>query len=163
MFTICVVICVYVKENYRLIKRFFRLEERRAPARHDRVYEKEVLRNVLAEHGPDHLELAESEEDENDPSVKNSKKVMNFYLDMMTREIFNSENATLDKDDSREEPNENDGLHCYPLCDKKFKNGEVLRRIHPCGHLFHENCIKVWLYRGENQYCPACRGNIMKP
>ena len=53
--------------------------------------------------------------------------------------------------------------YCYPLCEKKFKNGDVLRTISPCGHTFHEKCIRIWLYRGENQFCPNCRGNIMKP
>lgn len=40
--------------------------------------------------------------------------------------------------------------YCYPLCEKKFKNGEVMRTISPCGHTFHEKCMKIWLYRGEN-------------
>lgn len=60
------------------------------------------------------------------------------------------------------EKKRNDGETCYPLCEKKFKEGDVLRTIMPCGHVYHERCIKIWLFRGENQFCPYCRGNIMR-
>ena len=66
------------------------------------------------------------------------------------------------EDDEGINKSRNDGTHCYPLCEKKFKNGDVLRQINPCGHIFHEKCIKIWLFKGENQFCPNCRGNIMK-
>jgi hypothetical protein len=53
-------------------------------------------------------------------------------------------------------------ISCQLLCGKDFEKGDILRRIFPCNHTFHENCIKIWLYKGEKQYCPVCRGNILK-
>ena len=31
----------------------------------------------------------------------------------------------------------------------------------PCGHLFHTNCVRGWIDRG-NKTCPQCRSNISK-
>ena len=71
---------------------------------------------------------------------------------MMPREVYNKETAkNLEKDyqDPNSNNNEiqsmggvnkskNDGKYCYPLCEKKFKNGDILRYIQPCNHVFHE-------------------------
>lgn len=68
---------------------------------------------------------------------------------MMKKEIWMSI-----KDESAPASSNSSGInyehYCYPLCEKKFKNGEVTRQILPCGHAFHEKCIKIWLHRGEN-------------
>ena len=94
------------------------------------------------------------------------KQVMDFYLSMMRREIYYNKDAAdeshYDHDSDMNNLALDDGKHCYPLCEQRFKNEEAIRYISPCGHGFHEKCIKIWLYRGENQFCPHCRGNIMK-
>ena len=123
---------------------------------------------------------------------------MDFFLNMMPREIIKGNNLTktlsesnlnsLGEFDNRinkstiaspvpgmasiddlhklkdkyEEALTNTQHFCNPLCEKAFKPGDVIRKIMPCGHMFHEKCIKVWLFRGEHQYCPSCRGNIIK-
>ena len=33
-------------------------------------------------------------------------------------------------------------------------------RVEPCGHGFHENCIKQWTNQGINKTCPMCRSDI---
>jgi len=49
------------------------------------------------------------------------------------------------------ERNQND---CCTICLEQLHIGEFATRI-PCGHLFHEDCIKLWL-KSSNQ-CPVCR------
>ena len=91
--------------------------------------------------------------------------VMNFYVDMMRREVWTGSDqqpASYLHDSDEDKLEKDDGRHCYPLCERQFLEGDVLRKIHPCGHVFHEKCIQIWLYKGEHQFCPHCRGNIMK-
>jgi len=49
------------------------------------------------------------------------------------------------------EKNQNDSCS---ICLEQLSVGDFATRL-PCGHLFHENCIKSWL-RSGNQ-CPVCR------
>lgn len=40
------------------------------------------------------------------------------------------------------------------VCLEKFQIGDAATRI-PCGHLFHEGCVKKWL--ANSNQCPICR------
>ena len=40
-----------------------------------------------------------------------------------------------------------------PICYEEFDKGSLLS----CGHVFHENCIQLWLQKKKK--CPVCRGN----
>jgi len=40
------------------------------------------------------------------------------------------------------------------ICLENFVLGEAATRL-PCGHLFHESCVKQWL--GNSNQCPTCR------
>ncbi|GMH77018.1 hypothetical protein TrST_g5403 [Triparma strigata] len=43
------------------------------------------------------------------------------------------------------------------ICLSDFTEGENIRKL-PCGHIFHPECVDVWLKR--NCSCPACRQSI---
>lgn len=155
--TVCIVICVYLKENFKLSRIFGRSYQSRE-SRLDKEFENEMLRREF--NSKTHMELQEEGDDEKRVGgIK--KEVMMFYLDMMKREEYKSQ-KTQQLDNSNETETLDDGHHCYPLCEKKFEDGDIIRYVSPCGHAFHEGCIKIWLYKGENQFCPNCRGNFMK-
>jgi hypothetical protein len=44
------------------------------------------------------------------------------------------------------------------VCQESYTEGQALRKIHHCGHIFHKNCIDIWFQR--NVYCPVCRFDI---
>ncbi|XP_075050087.1 E3 ubiquitin-protein ligase RNF103 isoform X1 [Mixophyes fleayi] len=48
-------------------------------------------------------------------------------------------------------------LHCSEcvVCLENFENGSLLMGL-PCGHVFHQNCIVMWLVGGRH-CCPVCR------
>nr|AAH87449.1 X-kf-1b protein [Xenopus laevis] len=48
-------------------------------------------------------------------------------------------------------------LHCTEcvVCLENFENGSLLMGL-PCGHVFHQNCIVMWLAGGRH-CCPVCR------
>ncbi|XP_069488283.1 E3 ubiquitin-protein ligase RNF103 isoform X1 [Ambystoma mexicanum] len=48
-------------------------------------------------------------------------------------------------------------LHCTEcvVCLENFENGCLLMGL-PCGHVFHQNCIVMWLVGGRH-CCPVCR------
>ena len=128
--TICLVICVYIKENIRGIKRFMGISTGERELRPDRNYENHILRQQFASQGPDHIELHDQimseDEDEDAAKGRNSRReLMQFYLEMMPKVKYT-------KQQGEEVPDGVDQLHfkqtaCYPLCDKEFKNGEMLR------------------------------------
>ncbi|KAJ4770495.1 hypothetical protein LUZ62_020532 [Rhynchospora pubera] len=47
----------------------------------------------------------------------------------------------------------NDG--CCSICLVEYKEGEVLRSMPGCGHLFHVQCVDTWLK--SRPTCPVCR------
>lgn len=47
----------------------------------------------------------------------------------------------------------NEGTECT-ICLEELVEGETALRI-PCGHLFHEECVKDWLKKSNE--CPVCR------
>lgn len=45
------------------------------------------------------------------------------------------------------------------ICMGGFSQGEVIRVL-PCGHIFHEACVKPWFYSKIS--CPNCRFDLLK-
>ena len=44
------------------------------------------------------------------------------------------------------------------ICLQQLREGELVRTL-PCLHMFHNECIKPWLYRHAT--CPDCRSNVV--
>jgi hypothetical protein len=46
------------------------------------------------------------------------------------------------------------------ICFENYTNGQYLRRINHCEHMFHKTCIDRWFT--TNVCCPNCRHNIIE-
>uniref|UniRef100_A0ACD5ZJN5 Uncharacterized protein n=1 Tax=Avena sativa TaxID=4498 RepID=A0ACD5ZJN5_AVESA len=44
------------------------------------------------------------------------------------------------------------------ICLAVVPDGEVVRRLPACGHMFHVECIDLWLY--SHPTCPLCRCDV---
>ncbi|KAJ4841001.1 hypothetical protein Tsubulata_018696 [Turnera subulata] len=53
----------------------------------------------------------------------------------------------------------NEGMCSVCLCD--FREGQRIRVLPDCAHLFHVGCIDAWLKARPS--CPLCRADIMAP
>uniref|UniRef100_A0A0E0KCR2 RING-type E3 ubiquitin transferase n=1 Tax=Oryza punctata TaxID=4537 RepID=A0A0E0KCR2_ORYPU len=47
------------------------------------------------------------------------------------------------------------GAHMCAVCLEDVRTGEMVRRLPACGHLFHEDCVDVWLR--VHRTCSLCR------
>lgn len=52
------------------------------------------------------------------------------------------------------------GLECA-ICLLEFKGSDVLRLLTSCCHVFHQECIDLWLE--SHKSCPVCRRNLTSP
>ncbi|KAL6968961.1 RING-type E3 ubiquitin transferase [Sarracenia purpurea var. burkii] len=52
------------------------------------------------------------------------------------------------------------GLECA-ICLSEFGDDDVLRLLTPCCHIFHQDCIDLWLE--AHKTCPVCRRNLDEP
>ncbi|KAL5198505.1 hypothetical protein ABZP36_002017 [Zizania latifolia] len=44
---------------------------------------------------------------------------------------------------------------CCPVCLENYSDSDVLRVLPDCGHLFHRECVDLWLR--QRPTCPVCR------
>lgn len=63
--TIIIILCIYLKENIRGLGRLFGKDDSNVN-RPDKEYENEMLRRKFAKDGPDHIELEEEMEDDDE-------------------------------------------------------------------------------------------------
>ncbi|CAD6251215.1 unnamed protein product [Miscanthus lutarioriparius] len=47
------------------------------------------------------------------------------------------------------------------VCLKDVQAGEMVRQLPACKHLFHVECIDMWLH--SHRTCPVCRCNLLPP
>uniref|UniRef100_A0A0A9BDW0 RING-type domain-containing protein n=1 Tax=Arundo donax TaxID=35708 RepID=A0A0A9BDW0_ARUDO len=40
-----------------------------------------------------------------------------------------------------------------------MQRGETVRRLSACGHLFHKDCVDMWLH--SHTTCPLCRYDLL--
>lgn len=52
------------------------------------------------------------------------------------------------------------GLECA-ICLVEFRSSDVLRLLTTCCHVFHQECIDLWLE--SHRTCPVCRRNLNSP
>lgn len=52
------------------------------------------------------------------------------------------------------------GLECA-ICLVEFRSSDVLRLLTACCHVFHQECIDLWLE--SHRTCPVCRRNLNSP
>ncbi|XVF59776.1 hypothetical protein PTKIN_Ptkin07bG0303200 [Pterospermum kingtungense] len=48
-----------------------------------------------------------------------------------------------------------------PICLEEYVNGDRLRVLPRCNHMFHKSCIEKWL-QVPSLYCPICRDQILE-
>ncbi|KAM7279352.1 hypothetical protein ACFE04_006486 [Oxalis oulophora] len=53
---------------------------------------------------------------------------------------------------------DDDGFEDCSVCLSEFEQGEDLRLLPKCRHVFHVHCIDLW-FKG-NSTCPVCRANV---
>lgn len=46
------------------------------------------------------------------------------------------------------------------VCLSEFESGEMLRLLPACDHVFHKDCIDMWLF--SHTTCPLCRLSLLK-
>lgn len=70
---------------------------------------------------------------------------------MTTLEIYEAEpNRMMEEGKANE-------IQCS-ICHCDFENGQIIRRMNSCNHIFHHQCIDQWFT--THQSCPLCRANM---
>lgn len=102
-----------------------------------------------------------------------SEMIMELIQDLESRNISNNDssstnNQVLNKDDARIIPEVifqeatllvNDTQTCCAICKDDFAEGDVVKSLLPCHHLFHKSCVLRWLTQYK-RCCPLCMRNI---
>ena len=42
------------------------------------------------------------------------------------------------------------------ICLEEFKNEDILKKLN-CTHIFHKDCLGIWINNNNNKTCPLCR------
>ena len=86
MLTVCLVICVYLKENFKNLKRVLNRESTGLSRFTDKEVANEELRREFANNAGGHIELheeADGEDSDQRDNLKSKRQVLDFYLELM--------------------------------------------------------------------------------
>uniref|UniRef100_A0A2C9UHF2 RING-type E3 ubiquitin transferase n=1 Tax=Manihot esculenta TaxID=3983 RepID=A0A2C9UHF2_MANES len=89
-------------------------------------------------------------------NVNPSSSPANNGLDPSLIQIFPTFTYSSVKDFRREKY----GLECA-VCLAEFEDNDMLRLLTVCYHVFHQECIDLWLE--SHKTCPVCRGDLDLP
>lgn len=81
-----------------------------------------------------------------------SKAGITYHTDMISTIKYEKKTSQ-----PSEEEEEDSGNEC-PVCLTAFVDGEEVKQLMTCKHVFHFSCIDKWL--GSNSSCPVCRAAV---
>ena len=89
-----------------------------------------------------------------------------FLLNMMPLPTHRKQNDTINVKDLMSDytisPSDEISELCCTICLCNFEKGEKAAKLE-CGHIFHQNCITLWLKKiGSKPTCPTCRHLLKK-
>jgi len=53
-----------------------------------------------------------------------------------------------------------DNQRMCTICQDEYQDGQIIRRLNNCTHLYHKSCIDTWLT--DHRTCPQCRTNVVR-
>lgn len=98
------------------------------------------------------------------PTTNNS--LMSILLDAVTNMpradlepvVVRPDNQTIDRATTLRSAHDVDGDEVCSVCQDHYTEGQAIRSITHCNHMFHKSCIDQWFER--NVHCPVCRYDI---
>ena len=72
--------------------------------------------------------------------------------------VVRPEPQTIDRATTLRSAREEDEQEVCSVCQDEYTEGQAIRSITHCSHMFHKSCIDQWFER--NVHCPVCRYDI---
>ena len=47
-----------------------------------------------------------------------------------------------------------------PICIDGFNKEQIILKLY-CNHIYHRECLEMWIIDNNNNECPTCRGKII--
>lgn len=72
--------------------------------------------------------------------------------------VVSPDNQTIDRTTTLRSAHETDEEDVCSICQDQYTEGQAIRSITHCTHMFHKSCIDQWFE--QNVHCPVCRYDI---